>query len=362
MLLVLNAGSSSLKFAVFEGLDAKLRGQVSGIGSDPRLEIDGAAARSLKSVASHQDALREIEAWLAAKSMPASSFTGIGHRLVHGGARYVSPVIVDDAIEKDLHALERLAPLHMPVGVGVLTGMRRMAPEVPNIACFDTAFHATQPEIETRLALPRAYFDKGYRRYGFHGLSYAHIVKALPEQTGKPLPRRLIVAHLGMGASLCAIRDGKSIATTMGYSTVDGLVMGTRTGAIDPGVLLGLLRDEHPTVSGLEDLLYRKSGLLGISGLSGDMRALLASDKPEAAEAVEHFCYAAARHAASLLPPLGGLDALVFTGGIGEHAKPVRARILHHLAWLGLPPEQVYVIAANEELTIARDVLSLTGQ
>ncbi|MFT3986090.1 acetate/propionate family kinase [Aestuariivirga sp.] len=362
MLLVVNAGSSSLKFAVFDGLDAKLRGQVSGIGDDPQLEIDGEPARPLKAVASHQDAIRAIEAWLKTRSMSAASFSGIGHRLVHGGARYVSPVIVDDAVEKDLHALERLAPLHMPVGVRVLADMRQLAPQVPNIACFDTAFHATQPELETRLALPRVYFDQGYRRYGFHGLSYAHIVKALPELTGKPLPRRLIVAHLGMGASLCAIRDGKSVATTMGYSTADGLVMGTRTGSIDPGVLLGLLRDEHPKVSDLEDLLYRKSGMLGISGLSGDMRALLASSAPEAGEAVEHFCYSAARHAASLLPPLGGLDAMVFTGGIGEHAGPVRARILHHLGWLGLRPEQVHVIAANEELTIARDVLSVTGQ
>jgi len=237
--------------------------------------------------------------------------------------------------------------------------MRRVAPEVPNIACFDTAFHATQPELATRLPLPRSYFDKGYRRYGFHGLNYQHVVEALPHVSGKPLPRRLLAAHLGSGASMCAIHDGKSVATTMGFSTADGLVMGTRTGSIDPGVLVALMRDEHMDLDQLEDLLYRRSGLLGLSGISADMRVLLASDRTEASEAVDYYCYSAARHAASLVPALGGVDAMVFTGGVGENAGAVRARIMSHLKWLGIGPENVYVVPANEEQTIARGVKEL---
>ena len=227
---------------------------------------------------------------------------------------------MNDAIQHDLEALRALAPLHLPFGLGVLREMRRVAPEVPNIACFDTAFHATQPELATRLPLPRTYFDKGYRRYGFHGLNYEHVVEALPQLTGKPLPRRLLAAHLGSGASMCAIFDGKSVATTMGFSTADGLVMGTRTGSIDPGVLVALMRDEHLSLDQLEDLLYRRSGLLGLSGISPDMRVLLASDRTEAAR----------RWTIIAIPPRAmqprwcrhwaALDAIVFTGGVGENA------------------------------------------
>ena len=267
--------------------------------------------------------------------------------------------MVDDAVQRDSERRRSLAPLNLPFGLGVLREMRRVAPDVPQIACFDTAFHATQPELATRLPLPRAYFDKGYRRYGFHGLNYEHVVDALPKLSGKPLPRRLLAAHLGSGASMCAILDGRSVATTMGFSTADGLVMGTRTGSIDPGVLVALMRDEHLSLEGLEDLLYRKSGLLGLSGISPDMRVLLASDRPEAREAVDYYCYSAARHAASLIPVLGGLDAIVFTGGVGENAEPVRRRILDHLRWLHVPPEMVFIVAADEELTIARHMTSL---
>ena len=241
----------------------------------------------------------------------------------------------------------------------VLREMRRVAPQVPNIACFDTAFHATQPELETRLPIPRDYFDRGYRRYGFHGLNYQHVVEALPRLTGQPLPRRLLAAHLGSGASMCAILDGRSVATTMGFSTADGLVMGTRTGSIDPGVLVALMRDDHLSLDQLEDLLYRRSGLLGLSGISPDMRVLLASDRPEAREAVDYYCYSAARHAASLVPALGGLDAIVFTGGVGENAAPVRAKILAHLSWLKVPAIHVHIVPADEERTIARNVTSL---
>ncbi|WP_421695571.1 acetate/propionate family kinase [Aestuariivirga sp.] len=359
-ILVLNAGSSSLKFAVFGGeLNLTLKGQVSGIGSKPRLEVEGHAAREVPHVTAPTEGLLVVAEWLSGNGHEPDSFNGIGHRIVHGGTQYVTPVLVNDDIQHDLEALRALAPLHLPFGLGVLREMRQVAPEVPNIACFDTAFHATQPELATRLPLPRHYFDRGYRRYGFHGLNYQHVVDALPRLTGRVLPRRLLAAHLGSGASMCAIFDGKSVATTMGFSTADGLVMSTRTGSIDPGVLVALMRDEHLSLDQLEDLLYRRSGLLGLSGISGDMRVLLGSDRTEAVEAIDYYCYSAARHAASLVPALGGADAMVFTGGVGENAGPVRARILSHLKWLGIPPENVHVVPANEELTIARDVRAL---
>ncbi|MFO1133225.1 MAG: acetate/propionate family kinase [Hyphomicrobiales bacterium] len=359
-ILVLNAGSSSLKFAVFDGgLKLLLKGQVSGIGSKPRLEIDGHPSREVPHVTTPSEGLLVAAEWLAANGHEPVEFNGIGHRIVHGGTQYVTPVVVNDEVQRDLDALRALAPLHLPFGLSVLREMRRVAPEVPNIACFDTAFHATQPELATRLPLPRSYFDKGYRRYGFHGLNYQHVVEALPHVSGKPLPRRLLAAHLGSGASMCAIFDGKSVATTMGFSTADGLVMGTRTGSIDPGVLVALMRDEHMSLEQLEDLLYRRSGLLGLSGISPDMRVLLASDRIEAAEAVDYYCYSAARHAASLVPAMDGADAMVFTGGVGENAGAIRARIMGHLKWLGIPPEHVYVVPANEELTIARGAREL---
>ena len=245
-ILVLNAGSSSLKFAVFgKTLELIVKGQVSGIGSKPRLEVDGHPMREVPHVTTPAEGLLIAAEWLSDNGHEPAQFDGIGHRVVHGGTRYVTPVAVNDTIQHELEELRALAPLHLPFGLGVLREMRRVAPDVPNIACFDTAFHATQPELATRLPLPRAYFDKGYRRYGFHGLNYEHVVEALPKISGKSLPRRLLAAHLGSGASMCAIFDGKSVATTMGFSTADGLVMGTRTGSIDPGVLVALMRDEH---------------------------------------------------------------------------------------------------------------------
>ena len=358
--LVLNAGSSSLKFAIFSATLALIvKGQVSGIGSRPRLEIEDQPPHDMPDVTTPTDALLAAAQWLSDHGHDPNLFNGIGHRIVHGGTAYVKPIAVNDAIQHQLEALRALAPLHLPFGLGVLKEMRRVAPEVPNIACFDTAFHATQPELATRLPIPRAYFDKGYRRYGFHGLNYDHVVDALPKLTGKPLPRRLLAAHLGSGASMCAIFDGKSVATTMGFSTADGLVMGTRTGSIDPGVLVALMRDEHMSLDQLEDLLYRRSGLLGLSGISADMRVLLASGKTEAIEAIDYYCFSAARHAASLVPALGGLDAIVFTGGVGENAGPVRARIMSHLKWLNVAASQIFVVPANEELTIARHVRRL---
>lgn len=357
--LILNAGSSSLKFAVFQGIEMKARGQISGIGAQPELEAAGHAPRTVPEVTSSAGALQVVLRWLSQSGWHAPDFAGIGHRIVHGGIRFVKPVVVNDAIQGELEALRHLAPLHLPFGLSVLRGMRDAAPGVPSVACFDTAFHAAKPAVETRLPLPRAYFDRGYRRYGFHGLAYEHVVGQLPLQTGAPLPRRLLAAHLGSGASMCAILDGRSVATTMGFSTADGLMMGTRTGAIDPGALVALMRDDSMSLDAVEDLLYRRSGLLGLSGLSADMRVLLASDRPESAEAVEQYCYSAARQAASLVPALGGLDAIVFSGGVGENAAEIRTRILARLAWLGLSECQIHVVTANEEQVIASHVYEL---
>ena len=348
MILVLNAGSSSLKFAIFgAGLALAVKGQIAGIGTAARLEVSDCAAAQVEA-ADLPAAQVLLAEWLTRNDYRPTRFAGIGHRIVHGGTRYVAPVLADDRVQQDLDALRALAPLHLPFGLGALRYMRRVAPIVPQVACFDTAFHASQSDLATRLPLPRSYHARGYRRYGFHGLNYEHVVRALPQ----PLPRRLLVAHLGSGASMCAILDGKSIATTMGYSTADGLVMGTRTGSVDPGVIIALIRDDKLDVAGLEDLLYRRSGLLGLSGISGDMRTLLASQAPEAREAVDYYCHSVARHAGSLVAELGGLDAFVFTGGVGEHATAVREQVLAKLAWIG--NFTVHVIEANEELTIAR--------
>ena len=272
---------------------------------------------------------------------------------------FIQPVIVDDLILQKLDALRALAPLHLPFGLGMLRVMKELLPNVCNIACFDTAFHATQGEFATRLPLPREYHVKGYRRYGFHGLNYEHVVRQLLLQTNRPLPRRLLAAHLGSGASMAAIVDGKSVATTMGFSTADGLVMGTRTGSLDPGVLIALIRDQHMQPSDLEDLLYRRSGLLGLSGISADMQVLMASDRPEAAMAIDYYCYAAARYAGSLIVAMNGIDDVVFTGGIGENAGVIRDKIMKHLEWLNIGKDRVHVVPADEEETIARHVAAL---
>ena len=353
-ILVLNAGSSSLKFAAFDAatLEEYFRGQVSGIGTSPKLQAVG-ESHDLPADTGFAEGLALLLDWLDAKGLNPSALAAFGHRIVHGGTRFIQPLRVDDGTLTELEKLRSLAPLHLPFGLSVLRTTRQLRPHLPHIACFDTAFHSTQPDLMTRLPLPRAYFDRGYRRYGFHGLNYEHVVNAF----GEALPKRIIAAHLGSGASMCAILNGKSVGTTMGFSTADGLVMGTRTGSIDPGVLVALLRDENLSLEQLEDLLYRKSGLLGLSGISPDMRVLLDSDRPEAREAVDYYCYSAARHAASLVPAMNGVDAVVFTGGVGENAMAVRDKIMGHLAWLGI--SNVQVVPANEERSIARHVKSL---
>jgi acetate kinase len=378
-ILVLNAGSSSLKFATFGASSGapslELRGQLSGIGQgEPKLTVADAHGNRVpwedaKQLATHADAMQLLIDRLAIAQNPGE-WIGAGHRIVHGGTRFSEPVIVSADTLKELAALIPLAPLHQPHNVAPIEALRAALPDLPQIACFDTAFHANQPETAVRFALPEKYWQAGVRRYGFHGLSYEAILHALPRIAGG-VPARLIVAHLGNGASMAAIRDGKCVATTMGFSTLDGLVMGTRPGAIDPGVLLHLLRDGM-TREELERLLYHESGVKGVSGLTADMKTLLASTDPKAKLAIDLYCYRIARELGSLAAALGGLDALVFTGGVGENAAAIRARVGADAAWLGLrldddanrrgdqristagSPVAAWIVPTDEELTIAR--------
>lgn len=354
--LVLNAGSSSLKFAVAgEGGQMLARGQAAGIGGDGELVAEMAGKpRQRQPLAglTPEAAQAAVFGWLAAAGF--SDFAGAGHRLVHGGSQFTAPVLVDDGVFAALQPLARLAPLHMPFGLEALKAARARLAGVPQVACFDTAFHAGQHESVTRFALPDEYWAKGYRRYGFHGLNYQHVAEAIA-----PAPSRTIIAHLGSGASLCGLKDGKSIATTMGYSTLDGLVMGTRPGSLDPGLLLALMQDEGLGPRELEKLLYKQSGLLGLSGLSNDMKVLLESDAPRAKLAVEIYCQSVARHAASLAVLLGGLDLLVFTAGVGENAAAVREKVTALLAFL--PKFATRVVPADEEGLIARQVREIVG-
>ncbi|MDX5363271.1 MAG: acetate/propionate family kinase [Pseudazoarcus pumilus] len=343
-LLVLNAGSSSLKFGVFpaESGPALLSGQIDAIGIAPRLHArkgDERFDEALPEVAGHACAHEEALGWLLHwldDHLAALHLVAAGHRVVHGGSRFSQPVRIDDRVLAELEALIPLAPLHQPHN---LRGMRALAaqlPDLPQVACFDTAFHHTQDARATAFALPRALTDEGLRRYGFHGLSYDYVATQLPAVLGERAEGRVIVAHLGAGASLCGLRERRSVATTMGFTALDGLMMATRPGNLDPGVLLYLMDHKGMDVAQLNKLLYRQSGLLGVSGLSADMRTLLSSPATEAAEAVELFCYRAAREIGSLMAALGGLDALLFTAGIGEHSAPVRARICELLGWTGL--------------------------
>jgi len=379
-ILVLNAGSSSVKFATFaatgEGDPAlELRGQLSGVGQGmPKLSVaDSAGARvdwgESAALDSHDDALRLLIERLDIVRT-RRDWIGVGHRVVHGGSRFAAPVRIDDATRAALADLVPLAPLHQPHNVAPIEALRRLLPDLPQVACFDTAFHMTQPEVAVRFPLPEEYWRKGLRRYGFHGLSYEAILHALPKIAGG-IPRRLIIAHLGNGASMAAVRDGKCVATTMGFSTLDGLMMGTRPGALDPGLLLHLLRDGMSRER-LERLLYHESGLLGVSGSTADMKTLLETNDPKARLAIEIYCYRIGRELGSLAAALGGVDALVFTGGVGENAAPIRAKVCESAAWLGLDFDaaanarggplisragsklSAWVVPTDEELTIAR--------
>jgi acetate kinase len=346
-LLSLNAGSSSLKFALFEvgagrELAVAARGQIAGIGTEPRLIARDKAGAVLTErrwagggALPHETFLHDLFDWIE-DHLGADALVAAGHRVVHGGVAFSRPVVVDEAVLTALDALSPLAPLHQPHNLAVVRAAMAVRPGLPQVACFDTAFHRTQPAVATRFALPRELEADGVRRYGFHGLSYEYVAGRLRELDPEAARGRVIAAHLGAGASLCAIMAGESLDTTMGFTAVEGLVMATRCGTLDPGVLLHLIQSRGFTGEDIEDLIYRRSGLLGVSGLTGDMRELLASPDPRAAEAVELFVYSIARHAGALASSLGGLDAFVFTAGVGENAPEIRARVCARLAWLGV--------------------------
>lgn len=344
-LLILNAGSSSLKFALYQAGSANdlrvlHRGVIEEIGRNARFrmlrapEADGLLDQTVPA-ADHEQALRHLLDWLDTRH-PDLSLCAAGHRVVHGGADYIHPVRVDAAVLAHLEKLIPLSPLHQPHNLAGIHALARLRPDLPQVACFDTAFHHTLPPRARRFALPRELDERGIRRYGFHGLSYEHIAAVLPDYLGDAAAGRVVVAHLGNGASLCALQQGRSVETSMGFTPLDGIPMASRCGALDPGVLLYLLREEGMSTAQLDDLLHHRAGLLGVSGLSGDVRTLLASNDPHAAAALELFAYRTAQAIASHAVSLEGLDALVFTAGIGEHAAPVRAAICRHLGWLGL--------------------------
>ncbi len=387
-LLVLNAGSSSLKFAVYRTdgngrLVPQYRGLVDEIGRNSRVHVflapepSGRIDREVPT-RDHEQALHLALGFLEERH-PGLDLRAAGHRVVHGGAKYARPVRVDEQVLADLEALVPLSPLHQPHNLTAIRAVARLRPGLPQVACFDTAFHRSLPEVAQRFALPRAWLDQGIRRYGFHGLSYEYIAGVLPEHLGSAADGKVVVAHLGNGASLCAMSGRQSRETTMSFTPLDGIPMGTRCGALDPGVLLYLMREQGLGLDALDDLLHHRSGLLGLSGVSFDVRELLASEDPHAAEALELFAYRIAMNIGSLATALGGLDALVFTAGIGEHAAPVRADICRRLAWLGLEldqtanaghgpristpasPVSAWVIPTDEEAIIARHTWALAG-
>jgi acetate kinase len=358
MLLVLNAGSSSIKFALYDlPLSARPRheGQIAGIGRAPNFSIDGKDRSVAGAIADHAGAIALLLDWFEAQNY-LSRLAGVGHRVVHGGGAFTGPVRVESKTIEALAALNPLAPHHQPHNIAAIRAVAARLPALTQVACFDTAFHASIPEEAWRLPLPAEYAARGIRRYGFHGLSYESIVESLLA-VARTLPARLIVAHLGNGASITAIRDGRSIATSMGFSTLDGLIMGTRSGSIDPGVLLHLMR-EGRSLAEIEDLLYNRAGLLGLSGLSADMKTLLGSKVPAAAMAVSLYCYRINREIGSLAAALGGLDALVFTGGVGENAGPVRAQVCKAAAWLGVALDEKANMAGGPRLTLPGGAVS----
>jgi acetate kinase len=378
--LVLNAGSSSLKFSAFDRAGSEparrtLHGVVERIGPHARLSADGGDAREV-AARHHGEAFAVAADWLRDRIGDVTP-VAVGHRVVHGGARYDTPVRVDDAVASDLELLTPLAPLHQPQALSVLDAARERWPRVPHVACFDTAFHRAQPELAQLFALPRELREGGVRRYGFHGLSYEFIAGALAGAAPELAAGRVIVAHLGNGASLCAIRAGQSVDTTMSFSALDGLPMGTRVGNLDPAVVLYLITARGMSTAEVESLLYHRSGLFGLSGLSSDVRELLAArDHPGARLALDHYAYRIARETGALASSLGGLDAFVFTAGVGEHAAPVRAAVCERLGWLGVSLDArandlhapristadsrvaVHVIATDEEIVIARHTLA----
>ncbi|MTH77025.1 acetate/propionate family kinase [Paracoccus aestuariivivens] len=387
-ILVVNAGSSSLKFQVFSieaaELVRQIRGQMDGIGVRPHLRAfasDGASiidrAYSAKEILDLPAAIAVTRDWL--RELEGLELLATGHRVVHGGPDFAAPVLITDDILDRLEEYQDLAPLHQPNNLAPIRLAMQIRRDVPQVACFDTAFHRGHPLVADQYAIPRAYYDEGVRRYGFHGLSYEYIAERLRDIAPEQAQGRVIVAHLGSGASMCAMNAGRSVESTMGFTALDGLPMGTRPGQVDPGVVLYLISQRGMSADEVTDLFYRGSGLKGLSGISSDMREILASDAPEAAFAIDHFVYRCGLNAGMLAAALGGLDAFVFTAGIGENSAQIRARIVSTLGWLGAEldvkaneageavistPESriaIHVIPTDEELMIARHTLALIG-
>jgi acetate kinase len=379
-LAVVNAGSSSIKFALYDSgpeLQPLYSGRIEGIGVAPRLHVkdaQGAAVMEREWSPSELDseaATRQV-LQAGAELLRGTKIRGVGHRMAHGGVTFSAPVLVDDEVFAELESLVPLAPLHQPHNLAAIHAIAEAAPHIPQVACFDTAFHRSQPQIAELFGLPKKFTAAGVRRYGFHGLSYEYVSDKLAELAPRLAGARVIIAHLGNGASLCALESGRSVATTMAFTPLDGLIMGTRCGSLDPGVLLYLMDVHGMGPREIETLLYRQSGLLGVSGVSSDMRALRASRDPHAAEAIELFVYRIVREIGSLAAALGGLDGLVFTGGIGENDAETRAEIAKGCAWLGLDLDlqlngegpgrvsnwtsriEAWVVPTDEEAVIAR--------
>jgi acetate kinase len=387
---VVNAGSSSVKFSLFlrrgDALDLRLRGQFESLSGKPRFDAKDAAGQTVAERTwdegarlGHDGALAHLVEFLRGHGEGAR-LIGVGHRVVHGGLEYAEPVRLDETVLVKLDKYVPLAPLHQPHNLAAIRALAARAPDLPQIACFDTAFHRTNPELAQMFALPYALHEAGVRRYGFHGLSYEYIASRLPTVDPKAASGRTVVLHLGNGASMCALREGRSVASTMGFTAVDGLPMGTRSGSLDPGVVLYLIDERGLDVRAVEKLLYSESGLLGVSGIASDMRTLLASDSPRARLAIDLFVYRIGRELGSLAAALGGVDAIVFTAGVGENSAEIRARVCHTARWLGVELDDAanaaggpristaasrvaaWTIPTNEELMIARHTEKLLAR
>lgn len=386
--LVMNAGSSSLKFTVYRNLQAdaselEAKGQIEGIGASPHfIAYDDSgeklADETLDATTDVHAAVDVLARWLRSR-FSGTRVLAVGHRVVHGGARYSGPAIVTAQVMCDLRMLVPLAPLHQPHNLALIDAVAERLPGVPQVACFDTSFHRGQPAVAELVPLPAKIRECGVQRYGFHGLSYEYIASVLPRVAPAVADGHVIVAHLGSGASMCALKNRRSIDCTLGFTPLDGLCMGTRPGSLDPGIVLHLFQGLGLTAGAVETLLYKKSGLLGISGTSSDMRHLLASDRPDARLALDYFVYRAAKEIGALTAALGGLDALVFTAGIGEKSPSIRKRICEASAWLGIELDEsrntaggpcisthgsdvsVWTIPTDEELMIARHTGALLG-
>ena len=389
-ILVLNAGSSSLKFSLFDAgapgvLSAVAVGQVEGLGTAPRLKAKGPDGqvilderRSTTEIGNHAQALQDIAALLGSRFV-GTKLVGVGHRVVHGGPEYSAPLLITPQAMQELAAFVPLAPLHQPHNLAAIRAVEQARPGLPQVACFDTAFHRTQNEVAQLYGLPYEFYERGIRRYGFHGLSYEYIAATLPEVAPEIAGGRVVVAHLGSGASMCAMHNGRSVGSSMGFTALDGLMMGTRPSNLDPGIVLYLLQQEGMSAKEIEDLLYKRSGLLGLSGIGNDMRVLQESDSPRARLAIDHFVYRISRELGGLAAVLGGLDALVFTAGIGENSALIRRLVCQQAQWLGIDLDPLaneqsvarissvgsrvsaWVVPTNEELMIARHTRQLLG-